>query len=127
MQGRAGFGRVLSAKSRASADGVFVRQTNLERITDLRAFLGEGRIVFAGNVTDEVKLLVQNAEGFARYCRGGKDGVSHLMLLEGLQRHRDAARDLRPFIDLGIPALQPFINRQIITQPIARLFVRIHR
>ena len=49
------------------------------------------------------------------------------MLLEGLQRHRDAARDLRPFIDLGIPALQPFIRGKVVTQPIARLLVRIHR
>ena len=40
------------------------------------------------------------------------------MLLEGLQRHRDAARDLRPFIDLGIPALQPFIRGKVVTSPL---------
>lgn len=34
---------------------------------------------------------MQDAERFAGYRGGGKDGVSHLMLLEGLQRHHDAA------------------------------------
>ena len=45
------------------------------------------------------------------------------MLLEGLQRHRDAASGLRPFIDLGIPCASAIHPGKVVTQPIARLLV----
>ena len=61
---------VLSRQGCARTDGVLVRQANLQRVADLRAGLGVRVVVVAGDVADEVQLLMQDAQSFARDCGG---------------------------------------------------------
>jgi hypothetical protein len=46
-------------------------------VADLGAVLGEAVVVLAVDGADEVQLLVEDAQGFARHRRGGEDGVGH--------------------------------------------------
>src|SRR5690242_6000636 len=61
-QGGRSFGGVLSAQGGAVADDVLVRQADLQVRADLRAGLGVRLVVVAGDIADEIELLVKDAQ-----------------------------------------------------------------